>query len=163
MNANRPILRWLTTQLASYLEVPATTINPMVPLAEIGVDSVHAISLVGDVEMRFDIDVDPTMIFDYPTLSLIAEFIGAAVAERTVRLPLRPPASFLLDPLVPLLPPKVEAWFGFNPLACARGLAARVKAASRRSAHTHNRQIAAPGKIACTWSTPPGCRRTTAE
>ena len=54
MNANRrPILRWLTTQLASYLEVPATAINPMVPLAEMGVDSVHAISLVGDVETAF--------------------------------------------------------------------------------------------------------------
>jgi acyl carrier protein len=83
MNATqRPILRWLTTQLASYLEVPATTISPMVPLAEMGVDSVHAISLVGDVELHFDIDVDPTMIFDYPTLSGIAEFISTAVAEQ---------------------------------------------------------------------------------
>ena len=79
---HRPILRWLTAQLASYLEVPASTINPMVPLAEMGVDSVHAISLVGDVEMHFDIDVDPTMIFDYPTLSRIAEFIGTTVAEQ---------------------------------------------------------------------------------
>jgi acyl carrier protein len=47
-----------------------------------GVDSVHAVSLVGDVEAHFDIDVDPTMIFDYPTLSHIAEYIGAAVAEQ---------------------------------------------------------------------------------
>jgi acyl carrier protein len=54
----------------------------MVPLAEMGVDSVHAISLVGDVELHFDIDVDPTMIFDYPTLASIAEFIDAAVAEQ---------------------------------------------------------------------------------
>jgi acyl carrier protein len=78
----RPILHWLTARLASYLEVPATTISPMVPLAEMGVDSVHAISLVGDVELHFDIDVDPTMIFDYPTLSHIADFIGRAVAEQ---------------------------------------------------------------------------------
>ena len=35
----------------------------MVPLAEVGVDSVHAISLVGDVELHFDIDVDPYPIF----------------------------------------------------------------------------------------------------
>jgi acyl carrier protein len=77
MNANsRPTLRWLTTQLASYLEVPATAINPLVPLAEMGVDSVHAISLVGDVELHFDI------VFDYPTLSGIAEFINTAVAEQ---------------------------------------------------------------------------------
>jgi glycosyltransferase involved in cell wall biosynthesis len=50
---------------------------------------------------------------------------GSQLDERTVRLPLGPPASFALDPFVPLLPPKVDAWFGFNPLACARGLVAR--------------------------------------
>jgi acyl carrier protein len=82
MNADRRnILRWLTAQLASYLEVPTTAIDVMVPLAEMGVDSVHAVSLVGDVEDRFDIDVDPTMIFDYPTLAHIAEYIDVAVAE----------------------------------------------------------------------------------
>jgi acyl carrier protein len=83
MNAyRRPILRWLTTRLASYLEVPATAIDLMVPLAEMGVDSVHAISLVGDVEAHFDIDVDPTMIFDYPTLSHIADYITTTVDEQ---------------------------------------------------------------------------------
>ena len=83
MNANRrPILSWLTARLASYLEVSAAAIDPMRPLAEMGVDSVHAVSLVGDVEAHFDIDVDPTMIFDYPTLSHIAEYIVAAVAEQ---------------------------------------------------------------------------------
>jgi acyl carrier protein len=79
---DRATLSWLATTLASYLEVPATTIDPTVPLAEMGVDSVHAVSLVGEVEMRFDIDVDPTMIFDYPTLSDIADYISAAVAEQ---------------------------------------------------------------------------------
>ena len=39
--------------------------------------------------------------------------------------PLRPTASFALDPLVPLVLPRVDAWFGFNPLACARGLVQR--------------------------------------
>jgi glycosyltransferase involved in cell wall biosynthesis len=39
---------------------------------------------------------------------------------------LRPPQSFALDPFLPLLPPRVEAWFGFNPLACARGLVSRA-------------------------------------
>jgi acyl carrier protein len=80
--SHRPILRWLTAQLASYLEVPAKTISPMVPLAEMGVDSVHAISLVGDVEAHFDIDVDATLIFDYPTLAGIADFISSALADQ---------------------------------------------------------------------------------
>jgi acyl carrier protein len=79
---NRAVLRWLTARLASYLEVSAATIEPMVPLAEMGVDSVRALSLVGDVEAHFDIDVDPTLIFDYPTLAHIAEYINTAVMER---------------------------------------------------------------------------------
>jgi glycosyltransferase involved in cell wall biosynthesis len=47
------------------------------------------------------------------------------VSRRTVRLPLRPPASYAFDPLVPLRLPRVDVWFGFNPLACVRGIAAR--------------------------------------
>jgi acyl carrier protein len=83
MNAHRhPIQRWLVNRLGSYLAVPETTIDPTVPLAEMGVDSVHALSLVGDVEMHYDIDVDPTLIFDYPTLSHIADFISTAIAGR---------------------------------------------------------------------------------
>jgi glycosyltransferase involved in cell wall biosynthesis len=63
----------------------------------------------------------------------ITSYAGrAAVAERNVRLALRPPTSFMLDPLVPLVPPKVDVWFGFNPLACARGLVARRMRRARR-------------------------------
>jgi len=81
MNADRLILRWLTTQLASYLRVPASTIDPMVALCDMGMDSMLAISFVDDVEERFDIDVDLAMVvFDYPTLSTIAEFIETAIA-----------------------------------------------------------------------------------
>jgi glycosyltransferase involved in cell wall biosynthesis len=50
---------------------------------------------------------------------------GAPVGERRIPLGLSPPASFVLDPFVPVLPPEADVWFGFNPLACARGLLAR--------------------------------------
>jgi glycosyltransferase involved in cell wall biosynthesis len=50
---------------------------------------------------------------------------GRRVDERSISLPVRPPLSFAVDPLVPLLPARVDTWFGFNPLACARGLLAR--------------------------------------
>lgn len=83
MNANlRPILRWLTGRLASSLEVSPTSLDPQVPLAEMGVDSARAIGLVGEIEAHFDIDVDPTLIFDYPTLWRIADYIGAAILEQ---------------------------------------------------------------------------------
>jgi glycosyltransferase involved in cell wall biosynthesis len=57
---------------------------------------------------------------------------GAEVRAHEVRLPFRAPASFALDPFVPLLPPKVDVWFGFNPLACTRGLLARRLGRARK-------------------------------
>lgn len=50
---------------------------------------------------------------------------GRKVDERHLDLRIRPPRSYALDSLVPLLPPRVDTWFGFNPLACARGLLQR--------------------------------------
>jgi glycosyltransferase involved in cell wall biosynthesis len=60
---------------------------------------------------------------------------GDRVHERGVLLPLSPPLSYTLDPFVPVLPPRVDAWFGFNPLACARGLVARGHGRARFVAH----------------------------
>jgi glycosyltransferase involved in cell wall biosynthesis len=57
---------------------------------------------------------------------------GRLVRERTVRVPLKAPLSFAFDAFVPLLPPRVDTWFGFNPLACARGLFARRSRSARR-------------------------------
>jgi glycosyltransferase involved in cell wall biosynthesis len=76
-------------------------------------------------------DADVLTIFhpltpEHGTKHIIARYAnGRRLDERTVALPLRPPLSFALDPLVPLLPPHVDTWFGFNPLAAARGLLAR--------------------------------------
>ena len=50
---------------------------------------------------------------------------GRTTRRRSRRTPLRPPASYALDPLIPLLLPRVDAWFGFNPLAAARGVVQR--------------------------------------
>lgn len=51
---------------------------------------------------------------------------GKRVTERRRRVPLRAPLSFLADPFIPVVGPRADAWFGFNPLACARGLATRA-------------------------------------
>jgi glycosyltransferase involved in cell wall biosynthesis len=44
---------------------------------------------------------------------------------RRIGLPSRPPWTYAADPFVPLWPESVDVWFGFNNLACARGLLAR--------------------------------------
>ena len=76
------IRQWLIERIAFYLERPADDIDPTVPLAEAGIDSVSATSLCGDVEDRFEINADPTMVFDYPTVADIAAFIHSETSGR---------------------------------------------------------------------------------
>src|SRR5207247_4811189 len=42
--------------------------------------------------------------------------------ERHLDLRVRTPRSYALESLVTLLPPRLDTWFGFSPLACSRGL-----------------------------------------
>jgi glycosyltransferase involved in cell wall biosynthesis len=65
----------------------------------------------------------------------IVTYSGGDVRVRHVKLPLGPPLSFALDSLVPLRLPVVDAWFGFNTLATARGLLARRRSRARTVVH----------------------------
>lgn len=57
---------------------------------------------------------------------LIAEYhAGHQVSDRVVRLPGRPPWTYPIDLLVPPRSPRVDGWFAFNNLTCARGLMER--------------------------------------
>ena len=77
----RSIESWLVERAAFYLERSADDIDPSIPLAEAGFDSVAAVSLCGDVESRWEIEADPTLVFDYPTITAIAEFISAELGQ----------------------------------------------------------------------------------
>lgn len=67
------------------------------------------------------------------TTHLVSSYANARLErERAIHLPLRPPLSYVVDPLVPVRVPRVDVWFGFNPLACARGLVARRLGRARR-------------------------------
>jgi len=72
---------WLVTRIADYTNRAPHQVDPAVPLAELGLDSVSAVSLCGEIEDRWELDLDPTMVFDYPTITDIAEFLTTELAE----------------------------------------------------------------------------------
>lgn len=73
---------WLTARIADHLDSTAHDIDPVRPLAELGIDSVSAMSICGEIEDEWDIDVDPTIVFDYPTITDLAGYIADEVAAR---------------------------------------------------------------------------------
>jgi acyl carrier protein len=85
VTASRQVLAiqdWLTGRVAFYLERSVAEIDPAVALAEFGIDSVSALALCGDVEDEWNLEVDATMVFDYPTVKDIALYLDAELAAR---------------------------------------------------------------------------------
>ncbi|GAA4982792.1 acyl carrier protein [Pseudonocardia tropica] len=63
---------WLAARVADYRELDAAEVDPDVPLAELGLDSVYALTLCGDIEDRWGIDAEPTLAWDHPTITALA-------------------------------------------------------------------------------------------
>ncbi|GEM46879.1 acyl carrier protein [Deinococcus cellulosilyticus] len=69
------IQHWLTEQVRQYIPQAPQDLDPETPLAMYGLDSVYALTLTGDIEDRFGILVDPTVMWDHPTLNALTVWI----------------------------------------------------------------------------------------
>ena len=67
---------WLEGRVVAYGKVDAGSFTPDTPLAELGLDSVYALTLCGDIEDEFGLDVDPTIVWDHPTIRDLAHGIS---------------------------------------------------------------------------------------
>ncbi|MEV7870621.1 acyl carrier protein [Streptomyces sp. NPDC088124] len=76
---------WLAERIALYLKRRPDEIDPDVPLAEYGLDSVAALSLCGDIEDDFDLMVEPTVAWDYPTVHALAGHLMEEIAAETAK------------------------------------------------------------------------------
>ncbi|MEV7287852.1 acyl carrier protein [Streptomyces sp. NPDC093252] len=80
--APEAIHTWLVDRVAYYLERPATDVDPGADLAELGLDSVYALTLCGDVEDRYALVVEPTLAWDHPTIEAITAHLATELAHR---------------------------------------------------------------------------------
>jgi len=74
---------WLVRRLARYLG--RLDIDPLVPLAEYGIDSLVALNLYGDVEEELGLPVDVCVVLDYPTVAALAEHLSQQAEDNAGR------------------------------------------------------------------------------
>ncbi|MEV6364043.1 acyl carrier protein [Nocardia asteroides] len=67
---------WLVERVADYTDRAPHQVDPATPLAELGMDSVSAVSLCGEIEDRWCLELDPTLVFDYPTIFAISAYLA---------------------------------------------------------------------------------------
>ena len=66
---------WIVAYVASLLEISADEIETDVPFDAYGLDSSAAIGMTGDLEDWLKREVDPTLLYDYPTVDALADYL----------------------------------------------------------------------------------------
>ena len=67
--------RWLLSRVADLAKVPEQTILTDQPLALLGLNSLTAVRLAGELSEKLDRRLPPTLAFDYPTIDEICQFL----------------------------------------------------------------------------------------
>ena len=72
----KEIKNWCVSYIAEILEVASNEIDTTVPFDRYGLDSSAAITLTGDLEEWSGLELDPTLMYDYPTIDTLAEYLA---------------------------------------------------------------------------------------
>lgn len=75
------IAAWLVDWISRELQMQAGEIDTARSLLEYSLSSVTATILVGDFEDRFDLRLPPTLVWDYPSIDAMVDFVTARLAE----------------------------------------------------------------------------------
>jgi acyl carrier protein len=67
---------WIVAYLADLLEVEAEEVDVTVPFDRYGLDSSAAVGLTGDLETWLGTEVEPTLLYDYPTVEALVEHLS---------------------------------------------------------------------------------------
>ncbi|WP_447040835.1 acyl carrier protein [Streptomyces sp. DSM 118878] len=78
------IRQWLAGRIGHLMGREGQDVPPDLLLAEYGVDSLQAVSLIGEIEDRWGLTLDAALTWEYPTIALLAEFLAAEIAVDAV-------------------------------------------------------------------------------
>lgn len=67
---------WLVSHLAEQLEINSNEIDVTITFERYGLDSSAAVSLSGDLEEWLGCEIDPTLLYDYPTIEALARHLA---------------------------------------------------------------------------------------
>lgn len=70
------IQSWLISNISTVVEVDPQTIDIHKPLEYYGMDSMQAMHLSGDLEDWLGRQLSPTVVWDYPTIELLARHLA---------------------------------------------------------------------------------------
>ena len=71
------IQEYLVSYLAKLLEIEPDDIEITTPFARYRLDSVVLVALIGDLEEWLEQELKPTLVYDYPTIEALSQYLSA--------------------------------------------------------------------------------------
>lgn len=68
---------WVVSYVANLLEIDLEEVDTTIPFERYGLDSSAAVGLTGDLEDWLETEIDPTLLYDYPTIESLVEYLGS--------------------------------------------------------------------------------------
>ena len=69
------IIELIKTQVANELEIDVDTIDEDENFMRLGLDSVHAMTIMNIIKRELNVEISPVAIFEYRTISDFAEYL----------------------------------------------------------------------------------------
>jgi acyl carrier protein len=76
------IQSWISTYIANELDVDVAELDPEVGFEEFGLDSALAVGLTGDLEEWLQTRVNPTIFYNYTTISSLSKHLAESLESR---------------------------------------------------------------------------------
>lgn len=73
----KEIEAWIASYVANLLEVDSEEIDITIPFDRYGLDSSAAVRMTGDLEDWLGCEIDPTLVYDYPTIEALVEYLSS--------------------------------------------------------------------------------------
>jgi acyl carrier protein len=75
------IRAWMVDYLAGVLNVDPGAIDTAAELERLGLNSALVVSMMGDLEDWLGVELSPSVVFDYPTIDLMAAHLEGRVGR----------------------------------------------------------------------------------
>ncbi|MEE9339864.1 MAG: acyl carrier protein [Methylococcaceae bacterium] len=71
----KDVANWLVINLSKVLDINVNDIDQSLQFEDYGLDSITAVGLVGELAQWLKQELDPSIIYDYPSIDFLSEYI----------------------------------------------------------------------------------------
>ncbi|MCP5245533.1 MAG: acyl carrier protein [Burkholderiales bacterium] len=73
------ILQWISIRLAELVKINVDQIDPQLPFDRYGLDSLSAVTLIGELGDWLQLELDPSIVYDYPTIEQLSKYVSEQI------------------------------------------------------------------------------------